>query len=454
MLQDSSSPPPYQPSHGNVSEVPRQQHSNMNLDRSGNQCESRRRLVASSVYENYEGSEPHKFSNGSDFQGGGSVVAALKPENIEMNVLEEMDKSDKKVISNKNGTTICMNDGEHTRSVDVPLPPQLNLSSLDSLQPDYQISKISLESSEPLTSSCSESPSSLLLPSAQRFQDEAFSRDENDTAAHPLLQNPKKYFHVDSHDQSQRPSESKSDKDLLRHLLNNRRRGTHSSQSCGSQETNQLLNSIPKLTHSNTFPKSKVNGLTSDLYSESDEEEEEVIAVPYEKQLHVSDEDLDLSKETLANSSFLSMNSSSNQANREEWVMGLLPNLGSSRLGIRKYQSEEGPAYNKLINRSLAFLQDSARSRSLEDPPGIGSASPSPGKLRSTVAGSPDVETYDMSQQPTQVLNRLYPYDPNDDPTPWDGEISRIDFSNLTQEEREKQNRLKDVLPDQQAIPI
>ncbi|RUS80836.1 hypothetical protein EGW08_011391 [Elysia chlorotica] len=309
------------------------------------------------------------------------------------------------------------------------------------------------------------------------------------------------------------------------------------------------------VSHSNTFPKpSKVNGVvrggstSNNIYSNnndddssSSDENDEPGEFPYQKQrddLYIAEEDLDLSKENLASTSFSSdmpgIGRMSRQLSRqeskdmEEPVVGLLPsqNLKPPRDQLRKYPSEEGPAYTILACKAQGLhLLDDNRSKSLDDPlvsaimtgsstnatGSTSSLSTSPygsanhimngiphynnyhypgqqsqhvrqpgfeggSRLHSTQVGSPMVETYgenddrfgfNSSQNPTSFRSRPFAYDPSDDGRPWDNETATTQdkgndmlFQRGTVEgdedndEKEKLQRLKDVYPDQPAIPI
>ena len=314
------------------------------------------------------------------------------------------------------------------------------------------------------------------------------------------------------------------------------------------------------VSHSNTFPKpSRVNavgrgGSTShSIYpndneeSSSSDENDEPREFPYQKQrddLYINEEDLDLSKENLASTSFSSdmtgVGRISRQLSRqesrdmEEPVVGLLPsqNLKPPRDQLRKYPSEEGPAYTILACKAQGLhLLDDNRSKSLDDPlvsasmaesstnatasasslstSPYGSANPLmssaalngtphynnyhyPGqqsqrgrqpvfeggsRLHSTLAGSPMVETYgenderfglNSTQHPSFYRSRPFVYDPSDDGKPWDKETPttqqdkskdlRFQRGSIDGEEgaedKDTLQRLKDVYPDQPAIPI
>ncbi|GFS04711.1 hypothetical protein ElyMa_004663700 [Elysia marginata] len=315
------------------------------------------------------------------------------------------------------------------------------------------------------------------------------------------------------------------------------------------------------VSHSNTFPKpSRVNGVVrgsstshnsypndSDDESSSSDENDAPREFPYQKQrddLYISEDDLDLSKENLASTSFSSdiMRSGrmprqlSRQESRdmEEPVVGLLPsqNLKPPRDQLRKYPSEEGPAYSILACKAQGLhLQDDNRSKSLDDPlvsasmaesstnatasasslstSPYGSSNPlmssaplngSPrynnyhypvqqpryvhqpnfeggSRLHSTLAGSPMVETYGENDErfglnaitnPNSYRSKPFAYDPNEDGKPWDKETptSQQDRSrefglhgnsvesDENEQEKDRLQRLKDVYPDQPAIPI
>ncbi|GFO25529.1 hypothetical protein PoB_005203400 [Plakobranchus ocellatus] len=318
---------------------------------------------------------------------------------------------------------------------------------------------------------------------------------------------------------------------------------------------------IPSVSHSNTFPKpSRVNGVVrggsgshniytanSDDDSSSSDENDAPREFPYQKQrddLYISEEDLDLSKENLASTSFSSSMAGVGQLSRqlsrqesrdmEEPVVGLLPsqNLLAPRGPdqLRKYPSEEGPAYSILAGKAQGlYLQDDNRSKSMDDPlvsptmtssstnatasasslstPPYGSTTIAsstsrngnphhhnyhyPGqqhqnttrpvfeggsRLHSTQAGSPMVETYgeldgtfgaSSSQYQMPKSNQPFAYDPNEDVKPWDRETTvehdrskalGLDVEGVEcldeEEEKDRIRRLKDVYPDQPAIPI
>lgn len=463
-LQNLSSPPFNQLSPGKYSMPPQQfQFPSAKTNYGGSRPHSRGRLAAASVYENSGHTEPLKVNKG-------AATTAL-PENIEMNVIAESKEANDKLNDLDMGLLFAdlRNKNESTNQTYEPpsqLPRSLEPSSLPiSSQRENQILEIhplpdyvlpSAEPSfEPSVESSAPYPHSEPDLPLQNYDDNFFSLDENDAAIQPLLSDDTKDFSVHYRDQPQRPFESKSDRDLSRYLPPvNRHQGPREKYNKNSLENKRLLRDLTKLSHSSTFPKAKVNGLETDTFSESDEED--VQEVPYEKQadLYISEEDLGLSAENLVSSSFSSV-TPSRKTSHEDHGLVLAPRSGLSRPGIRKHQSEEGSAYSKLINKSHIFLQDGARSRSLDNPTDSSDISRNSGRLNSTVAGSPDVETYDnMIQQTPQLHNRDCPYDPSDDSAPWDREANSINRSSLTDEEIDKLNRLRDVLPNQPAIPI
>ncbi|CAG5135649.1 unnamed protein product, partial [Candidula unifasciata] len=457
LLHNSSLPATNQP-HGNTSGQQQQQRqSNVKVDPSRHQHESLQKMAVSSDYETLADSKSSALNRSDDFQPGKRSLSSVPPEIIEMNVLQDKSEATSCVDkSDKNSICGSMNSSSYNatnNSVVSVLP--------DSVSSLSHPSHVYCQDSETLphtldTPPTSNEPQPLSLSQAtlshHQLHDDVCAKEGKDTAVQARLSNHENNFLIDNFDQPVRPFQSKSDKDLYKYLL------LGSTQDAGRDKFGFVCdnpeNTFMPLTHSNTFPvATKMNGVTLDMYSESDEEDE--IEVPYEKQLHISEEDLGVSDETLENSLFLGGNTPTRERCREDWVIGLIPSLGISRPGMRKYQSEEGPVYSRLVNKSIAILEDNARSRSLDEPSGLGADSPDPRRMNSTMAGSPDVETYDhFSQVPVQSGNSMYAYDPNDDSPPWDDEINRTDVSDQTAEDREKLNRLKDVLPDQQPIPV
>ncbi|CAG5114503.1 unnamed protein product, partial [Candidula unifasciata] len=459
MLQDSSPPPASLSPKGHIGESPQQLvHSEMKTNPNGN--EPRGRLAASSVYDNFKSAEISRFLEGRDLHQDKEVKAS------EIKV-----PSEKEVGENKNPQAdtsptadIFNMSNEVSSPVDVSLPQPVQVSDPPPSLPLYH--RFSETRSIPVgfsTSLSQPSAASLNSPSKdspQPFQD-VLSLTEHDTAVQPLIQNQKKHSPVSSSVQSQRPFESKSDKDLSRYLpLGGKRQGSYDihGNTDDNSEHSRLLRHLSKLSHSNTFPKPKMNGMSSDVLSESDEEDTpEAPANNLQLDLYISEDDLCLSQENLVNSSFSSVSAPSGQASHEDRGLGLIRQSGPTRLGIRKHQSEESPNYSKIVNRSHAFLQDNARTQSLDNPPGREGVSPDPWRLNSTVAGSPEVETYDniVPQTAPQLQNHAYAYDPNDDSAPWDGDMNRAEQRlSLTDEDKDRLQRLRDVLPDQQAIPI
>lgn len=452
MLHNSSLPATNQP-HGNTSQ--QQQSSDMKVDPNGYQHESsRQKMAASSVYENLADSKLSAFSHSEDFQASKSAPISALPETIEMSVLQETTE-EKQQVEKSDKSSICVginnsNNFASQNSAFSVLPDSASSLSHSSHTSFHEVLPHALETT---VSSFEPQPPSLSQATIQhqQLQDKASTKEDNDTAVQPLLLSHDSSISIDSVNQPARSFESRSDKDLYRYLL------LGSNQECSHDRyglaTDNPENLFMTLTHSNTFPcASKVNGVSLDVYSESDEEDE--VEVPYEKQLHISEEDLGTSDEMLENSLFLGVSSPSREKCREDWVVGLIPSVGLSRPGMRKYLSEEGPVYSRLFNKSIAILEDATRSRSLDEA-GLGAESPDPRRMNSTMAGSPDVETYDnFLLQPVGAGNSMYAYDPNDDSSPWDGDMNRSDLSSQTAEDREKLSRLKDVLPDQQPIPV
>jgi hypothetical protein len=427
------------------------------------QHESRQRLPAFSVYENVIDSNPRTANNDEGLKYN-SASATVHPEIIEMSVLPESRlQSDVIDTDNVSCTSAIINNNGHDDSVD--RPALLHVHSSDPLPPSRQPANNyhQITETSPLLAELNSAPSEAIAPlyslpssssqpviTRHHFHDDASSKDDNRTAGQPLLQNHTTSSPIENGGHFAPPFESKSDRNLSRYALPD-----NSQQACpnnhGSAAHSLENNRLNKLPHSNTFPKSKVNGPTLDVCSESDDEDD--VEIPYEKQLHISEEDLLLSQETFGDSSYLIMTTPTRQNAHEELVIGLLPNSVIRRPGMRKYQSEEGPAYSKLNSKNVAFLQLNVRSRSLDDPLGTEDDNPDPMRLNSTMAGSPDVETYDnMTQQHAHLHNNMYSYDPNDDSTPWDKDINKTDCTNFSKED--KINGLKDVLPDQQPIPI
>ena len=356
-----------------------------------------------------------------------------------------------------------------------------------------------------------------------------------------------------------------SDEEMVTERDNLLGRSSHPSPPQNKKNKNPRLPSAfptpSSVSHSNTFPKpSRVNGVvrggstSRDVYPNSDDDDSSSSddndgprEFPYQKQrddLYISEGDLDLSKENLASTSFSSdmprVGRTSRQLSRqesremEEPVIGLLPsqNLKPPRDQLRKYPSEEGPAYSILACKAQGLhLQDDNRSKSLDDPlvsanmagsstnatasasslstSPYGSTSPLmssapvngsphynnyhyPGqqaqnahrpvfeggsRLHSTQVGSPMVETYGenderfghpYNQNPNYNSRGPFVYDPNEDGKPWDRDTPTTqqdrskDFGlqrdsvegEADEEEKDRLQRLKDVKPDQPAIPI
>ncbi|XP_059167981.1 uncharacterized protein LOC131950005 isoform X2 [Physella acuta] len=227
------------------------------------------------------------------------------------------------------------------------------------------------------------------------------------------------------------PLGSRSDRDIARHLASTRNKHKTSHDPL---ENENLLKKA-KLTSSNTFPTSKVNSVPL-LDSDSDED---VRDIHYD--LHITEEDLDLSKGSSYNSSSSSMRSPTGQ----QESLGLLASTHSSRPGVRKHQSEDSPSYNTPTNRRYGLQQeDNARSYSLDEPATKPAAPPSK-HMNSTLLGSPESEYPHAAPGPCQHYNHNE-YDPTDDEVPWDANSSKV-----TNDEHYK---LKDVAPNQRPIPI
>ncbi|BFZ18092.1 hypothetical protein BsWGS_21131 [Bradybaena similaris] len=455
------SPPASQLPRGHFGDSPQQTlHSNTNANSSETRNEPRGRLAASSVYDNFRSAELSHFSEGGKLHS----TEATPNESVEVEALSVNGKAEMKrpqpekssvadILNTSNKATTPVNisvlQGVHAPDAPPALPLYRHVNETAPLE------RFISSSSQPSAPS-QNSPST---GSPQRSP-HVFSLNGNDPVVQPLIANEKKHLPMSSHVQPQRPYESKSDKDLSRYLpLGGRRQGPNEMHGYrkDNSEHNHLLRDLSKLSHSSTFPKPKLNGMSSDALSESDEEGTSKVPYAQPLDLYISEDDLCLSKETLVNSSFSSVSGPSRQASHDGPGLGLMRHPAPNRPGIRKHQSEESPNYSKIVNKNHAFLQDNARTRSLDNPPGRANVNPDPWRLNSTVAGSPDVETYDnIVQQPaSQLHNHMYAYDPNDDSAPWDGEMSRPDqSSSLTEEDRDQLTRLKDVLPDQQAIPI